>query len=119
MKLKMLMEAIATMEGFYKAGSRAQKNHNPGNLRASSLASGRDQGGYSTFATDDLGWAGLKRQIGLDAGRGKTVSAFIYGYAPQADGNNPSNYLKFVCGKVGCLPETLLSELLADEEAGE
>lgn len=105
------MRAIAKMEGFFIPGTKAARNHNPGNLRASSLATGKDSDGLAIFPDDETGWRALARQITLDAKRGKTIEQFISGYAPKADGNDPNNYLSFVCAQTGMQATDKLSQL--------
>lgn len=105
-----LAEAIAQMEGWNKSGSRAQRNNNPGNLRASSLAIGKDDAGYAIFPSADVGWQALIRQIGLDTARGKTLSQFLKGYAPPSE-NNTSNYIQYVASTLGVSPNTALQDL--------
>lgn len=59
--------AIATAEGFYVTNSRAQRNHNPGNMRAdlTGKSVGVDADGFVQYATDDDGWDNLKKQVSL------------------------------------------------------
>lgn len=58
--------AIASAEGFYKSGSRPQRNHNPGDMTRDLVgrAVGTD-GPFQVYATDADGWADLYRQIEL------------------------------------------------------
>jgi hypothetical protein len=102
--------AIAQMEGYNKAGSRPNRNHNPGNLRASSLPNTKDAGGYCVFPDSETGWAALERQIGLDKNRGLTVEQFVHKYAPPTE-NHTENYIQFVCGRLGVARTTRLAEL--------
>lgn len=57
-------EAIAFAEGFYSAGSRPARNHNPGDMTADLIGKsvGMD-GPFVVYATDDDGWANLEAQI--------------------------------------------------------
>ncbi len=105
-----LAAAIATFEGFFKPGSVAQRNNNPGNLRAGPSAIGTDANGYAIYATPQDGWNDLYRQIGLDASRGLSLSQFIGKYAPPNE-NNTSNYLQFVTGTIGADASTPLASL--------
>lgn len=102
----LIAEAIARMEGFYKPGSLAQRNNNPGNLR--SWGSNPIVNGYAQFPTVEAGWAALRRQVELNIGRGLTLEEFfagkagVYGgYAPSADKNDPANYARFVSSQTG------------------
>ena len=73
--LQDLMNAIARMEGFFNTGNTvAKRNNNPGNLMYAGQrgAIGKDSSGFAIFGSIEDGWAALKRQIELDAGRGHT-----------------------------------------------
>jgi hypothetical protein len=106
-----IAQAIAQMEGFNTAGSIAQRNNNPGNLR--SWGSTPTVDGYASFPTLQDGWNALYSQIGLNIGRGLTLQEFfggkpgVYGgYAPAADANNPTGYAAYVAGQTG-IPQTV------------
>lgn len=101
-----IAQAIATFEGFFKAGTLAQRNNNPGNLRSWGSAPIRD--GYAHFETAEDGWKALYRQIELNISRGLSLSEFfggkagVYpGYAPAADANDPNGYARFVATRTG------------------
>jgi hypothetical protein len=94
-----LMNAIARQEGFNVAGSLAQRNNNPGNLRSGVGQSG-SSGGYAVFATPQDGWNALQNQIEIDSGRGLSLRDFIYKYAPPSE-NNTSAYLTNVVSWLG------------------
>ena len=111
-----IAQAIATMEGFYKAGSIAQRNHNPGNLR--SWGSAPIVNGYAQAPDDATGWSWLYSQINTNIGRGLTLNEFfagkpgVYpGYSPSADGNQPATYAAFVAAQAGIDPNTPLNTL--------
>lgn len=58
--------AIAAAEGFGIVGAIPTRQHNPGNLKTSSVPSiGADTQGHLIFATDADGWLALYRQIAL------------------------------------------------------
>jgi hypothetical protein len=61
-----IAEAIAFAEGFYVAGSRPARNHNPGDMTADLIGKsvGHD-GPFVVYSTDDDGWENLRRQISL------------------------------------------------------
>jgi hypothetical protein len=110
--------AMATFEGFNTAGTLAQRNNNPGNLRAGPGAIGTDATGYAIFATVDAGWAALYNQIQLNINRGLNLLEFfagkpgVYpGYAPAADQNQPERYAAFVASKVGIPSDVPLTDL--------
>ncbi len=70
-----LAEAIATFEGFFRSGSLAARNHNPGNLR--SWGNLPTSGGYAVFPTLGAGWAALRQQIERNIGRGLDLREFL------------------------------------------
>ena len=115
--IEALAIAIATFEGFFIPNSRAQRNMNPGNLRAGPRAIGKDDAGYAIYPSMDAGWADLRRQIERNIGRGVTLLEFftgkpgVYaGYAPAADQNHPLNYARFVADKTGLALDTPLDQ---------
>ena len=111
-----LATAIATFEGFFKTGTVAQRNNNPGNLRSGPGQTGTDAGGYAIFPDPATGWAALDNQVTANINRGLTLQEFIGGkpgvypgYAPSADNNNVASYVSFLSGKLGISPDTVLS----------
>lgn len=100
--IDVFVRAIATMEGFYKSGTLAQKNNNPGNLR--SWAGTETSGGYARFKRPEDGWRALRIQTERNLFiRRLTILEFFQGkrgvypgYAPKADNNNPEGYAEFV-----------------------
>lgn len=122
-----MAEAMAREEGFYVAGSIAEQNKNPGNLRTWGTMP-ISAGGYAKFPTVGAGWEALKRQITINiwgngpkdiyplrASRPMSFREFFAGqrqpdgvverggysgYSPAADKNNPDGYAKFVYGRV-------------------
>jgi hypothetical protein len=107
--------AIATQEGFFVEGSLPQRNNNPGDLRHGNGETHPDNqpDAVGSFATPELGWAALDRQLALDANRGWTVQQLIYSYAPPSDDNDTQAYLNFVCQYVPCQPTDLVTMLLS------
>ena len=78
--------------------NRAQRNHNPGNLRfAGQLeAIGKDEVGMAVFPDDPAGWRALIAQVRLDQERGLNIEQFVHKYAPP-DENDTQAYIAFVC----------------------
>jgi hypothetical protein len=110
--------AIARMEGYNIPGSVAQRNNNPGNLRAAPNCAGKDASGYCIFSGPALGWQDLYRQIQLNINRGLTMNEFfagkpgVYaGYAPSADNNRPYQYAAFVAAQAGVPVDVPLNAL--------
>jgi len=111
-----ISQAIATMEGYFKSGTIAQRNNNPGNLR--SWGSNPVVNGYAVFPTPEAGWQALYQQIGKNIDRGLTLQEFfggkpgIYsGYAPSADANDPRGYAQYVAGQTGISPTIPLNTI--------
>lgn len=109
------------MEGFFKPGSRAARNNNPGNLWD---GSGRiwphlphDDKGFVIFPSLDAGWRALERQVELDAKRGLTLETFLHKYAPATE-NNTENYIRFVAGRVGIPRDVPLRDLFSSDGGG-
>ena len=114
--IRSFAEAIATMEGFYKPGSIAARNNNPGNLRSWGTLPTRD--GYAVFPTAAAGWGALEKQVARNIGRGLTLEEFfggkagVYaGYAPALDRNDPIRYARFVGKRLGVDISTRLDTL--------
>jgi hypothetical protein len=112
---EILARSIATFEGFFKSGSLAQRNNNPGNLRSWGTRPVRD--GYAVFDTPEAGWAALRRQIELNINRGLTLQEFfggkqgVYaGYAPASDENDPAGYAQFVAQRAGIAADVPLAQ---------
>lgn len=104
-----LANAIATFEGFYKPGTIAARNNNPGNLRAGIGQAGVD-GGFAVFNAPADGWNALYHQINLDASRGYTLTDFMSKYAPSSE-NDTVAYTNFVSSVTGIDPNTYLTSL--------
>lgn len=109
-----LAQAIARYEGFYTAGTLAQRNNNPGNLR--SWGSYPVVNGYVQFPDAASGWAALRAQVSKNIGRGLNLYEFFggkpgtyAGYSPSSDGNSPSRYAETVATWLGIRPDKVLS----------
>lgn len=115
-----LAQSIATMEGFFKPNTIAQRNNNPGNLR--SWGANPVKNGYAVFSSAEEGWAALRKQIQLNVNRGLTLEEFfggkpgVYpGYAPSADSNDPANYARFVAGRAGIAVNQPITSFLSEK----
>jgi hypothetical protein len=61
-----IAQAIATAEGFYRAGSRPARNHNPGDVQKDLIGKAIAMDGpFPVYANDADGWANLYAQINL------------------------------------------------------
>jgi hypothetical protein len=148
--IQKLARAIAEKEGFFVTEAqakarkipyptRAQRNANPGNIRAWRDAKRRPypaSGGYVDFVAwaserfpgasrDEMsrraleeGWRILRVLVGqyLDGkytrGQPPTIEEMLRVYAPSADGNDPAGYARFVAAKLGLRPNQRLLDLV-------
>jgi hypothetical protein len=145
-----LARAIAEKEGFFVTETqtkarkipyptRAQRNANPGNIRAWRDAKRRPyptSGGYVDFVAWaaerfpgasreetsrralEEGWRILRVLVGhyLDGrytgGQPPTIEEMFRVYAPAADGNDAAGYARFVAAKLGVRPDQRLLDLV-------
>lgn len=148
--IQKLARAIAEKEGFFVTEAqakarkipyptRAQRNANPGNIRAWRDAKRRlypMSGGYVDFVTWaserfpgasreetsrralEEGWRILRVLAGqyLDGrytgGQAPTIEEMFRVYALAADGNDPAGYARFVAGRLGVSPNQPLIDLV-------
>lgn len=97
-----LASAIATQEGFFKTGSRPERNNNPGDLRAAPwLQHPVIEDHFWLASSRAAGVAGLYHQIALCIARGESLRQLISIWAPEADHNDTTAYLKNVATWVG------------------
>lgn len=119
-----LLKAIATEEGFYLEGSRAQRNNNPGNLdwgpfsesngatRIEVIPDGYDeQPRFAYFPTVEIGFAALQALLSGPDYNGLSLEQAIHKYAPASE-NNTLLYIQHVCAWCECLPTTPISTLM-------
>lgn len=111
-KTDILARQIATLEGYKKTGTIADRQRNPGNLRyVGQKGATKGTKGFAVFPTHEAGWEALRSQITRDALRGKTLQQFIYGYAPPKE-NNTASYLRNVVKALGATPTSKLLQVL-------
>ena len=112
--VKRLMEEIATFEGFYKEGTLAQRNNNPGNLKYvtwSTTKIGLDQSNFATYATAEDGWNDLETFLRKRIEGEDTLDTLMSVYAPPRD-NDTENYLQFLSNELGIPRNIKLKYLL-------
>ena len=116
-RINLLVDIIQEFEGFY-AGSRAQVNNNPCNLRWSAYQTGK-LAGFAYFDTYQQGREACRHQITIAAdGRSRvytpdmTLLEFFNVYAPSSDNNQPSVYYAYVIEHTGFPAEMPISALL-------
>lgn len=101
---------------------RPWRNSNPGDLRVRHMAppwpgqgsiddpEGTSGGPFAIFATRAEGWAalGLWLLLAHDEWGWQTVEKMIAAFAPPVE-NNTNAYINLVCGKLRCLPSTVVN----------
>jgi hypothetical protein len=106
--------AIATAEGWFVSGSKAQRNNNPGNLTNPS-------GGFMQYATVMDGWNALYAQVELMFSGGSahynpsmTIQQVANAYAPDspANPNQAENWANNVATFLGVSTDTTLQQLM-------
>lgn len=114
-----LSYAIAIAEGFFKAGSRSARNHNPGDLETDVTGKGIGfDGAYVIYGSDSDGWDALNHQVALMFGGSHiytpsmTISQVAYAYADGAhDPEGAAAWASNVASQLGVSIDTKLSEL--------
>ncbi len=109
-----LLQAIARMEGFYKANSRAARNNNPGNIEAGKFATahgarGRDRR-FACFPDVATGFAAM-RALFQSAYRGLTLAQALTRWAPPKE-NDTARYITLVCEWTGLNAEDVIDSHL-------
>lgn len=111
--LEKLCSAIARQEGWFAAGSRPQRNNNPGNARkAPWLDKYNVDSGYWKATSAAEGIAGLYYLVALYVARGSTLRQLLAKWAPAADGNSEPVYLANVVKWTGLDPDKPLNTYL-------
>lgn len=92
--MKTLLEAMATMEGFYKEGTLAQRRNNPLNIEEGPWtqehgALPSDGNRFAAFSNFELGFA-VARQLLQDDYLGLLIPAVIAKWAPPSENNDTS-----------------------------
>jgi len=79
-------QAIALVEGWRDPASLVRREHNPGAL-AFAGQEGATCGirGFARFASDELGWRALRKDLELKIARGMTVEAIARARAGRTD----------------------------------
>ena len=122
-RIEKFCQAVKEHEGWYP-GSRAFRNHNPGNFRCSALMTDlgaiRCDDNFSVFADDASGWNALVQFVTyackneLRAYKDKTIYGFFEVYAPSGDNNTPRRYAEIVAAAVGVSPDSKMAALLEE-----
>jgi hypothetical protein len=124
-KVERLMLAMAEHEGWLTpgqtttaGGSRAYRNHNPGNLRHSPFQNGTIDN-FAYFRNDFIGWMAFywdllqksKGNTSTGLGPKSTLKDLIFVWAPPSDNNDTERYLSFVEEKSGIKRTETLREI--------
>jgi len=108
-------KAIAAAEGFYAPGSRAARNHNPGNMTKdlTGKAIGRD-GLFVVYANDQDGWENLQAQVRLAFGGSLIYNSAmsILEFAKRYTATEQLAWANNVAANLGVNINTKLSELV-------
>lgn len=138
-----ILEAIAREEGFYAAGSLAQRQNNPGNIEDGLFARSHGalaretiyspdfatsdtpkMGGsnyvresrFAVFPTAEVGFAAMKALLSGPLYSNLTVAEAIAKWAPETE-NDTARYISNVCQWCECQPTDMMSDLLNKEPA--
>lgn len=116
-----LLRAMAKQEGFFKHGTRPQRNNNPGNLNYTDFtrkhgAIKDDGDGYAVFQTTEAGWAAMQALFTIPKYKGKTLRAAITTYCPPKGDprgdNNTEIYIRNVREWTGLTEDTIIDDHL-------
>jgi hypothetical protein len=112
--MTLLLEAMARQEGFFALGSRARRNHNPGNIEYGKFARAHgalgSDGRFAKFADDASGFRAMRGLL-LSAYQGMTIAAALNKYAPPVE-NDTSTYLQHVLLWTGLSGEDIIDQHL-------
>jgi hypothetical protein len=105
--IEALADAIMNFEGWH-AGSRSNRNRNPGNLRDSAAKVAEDPDGYAVFPDLPTGYRALLDDITAKVtghnthglGPASTLADFFRIYAPSGDRNDPDTYARHVASEL-------------------
>lgn len=114
------LEAVARMEGFYRVGTRPQRNNNPGDIEYGRFAIAHGathaDGRYAVFPTPEAGFSAMRALFQAPSYKGKTVAEAIHRWAPPEE-NDTAQYVLSVCRWSGCKPSDTIDDLLGEPHA--
>jgi uncharacterized membrane protein (DUF485 family) len=109
-----LSKAIAQAEGFYVPGSRPARNHNPGDMTKDLIGKsiGKD-GAFVVYATDEDGFANLRKQLSLVWGGSAYYNPFmtIAQFASVWTATEADSWATNVANALGVSTDTQLDQL--------
>lgn len=120
--IQLFAEGIALAEGFFVAGSRAARNHNPGNLTVDTTGTAVSKDGmFVVYANDNDGWDALRKQVELiltDASRfynsKMTLRQIGQIYASTSTPTDQLNWAINVASKLGIDIDTPVATLITE-----
>ena len=111
------LEAVAREEGFYIAGTRPQRNNNPGDIEFGKFtqAHGATAGDprFAIFPDHDSGFAAMRSLFQSGGYKGLTVSQALNRWAPPVE-NQTNVYITNVCTWTGLTADTVIDDLVND-----
>lgn len=118
--IDLFANAIAVAEGYFVSDSRAQRNHNPGNLTVDTTGTsiGRD-GMFIVYGSATDGWDALKKQVSLiltNASQIYNSEMTIYEIAQRYTTTEQLAWAQNVARTLGISPDTKISALLSSAE---
>lgn len=100
--------AISQIEGYNVAGSLAQRNNNPGNIRyVGQTGAVQGAGGFAAYPSPEAGQQALLDWVNSHSNL--TLTQALNVYAPPSDNNDTANYINFVSSQTGIDPNEVLS----------
>lgn len=111
--MMIFLAAVAREEGFYKPGSRPNRNNNPGDLefRGWEILYGGKKGNdprFAVFSSTADGFHALQHLFTFNDYFGKTLEEVFNVYAPPSE-NETNLYFANVCLWTGLKPSTILT----------
>ena len=120
-----VLQAMSEMEGFGVPGAIPTICNNPLDLiycdEAIHFGATGNYKGFAQFLNVTIGWEAARRWLSVQAHfdatgnliggyMGATLQQVINRFAPGSQkGNDPAEYISFVCGKTGLTPQTVLT----------
>lgn len=88
--------AVATLEGYFKQGTRPNRNNNPEDLEITGDL-GKD-GPFAVFSSPSAGWQAMLSDLEAKVHKypNATILDITNRMAPSSDGNNPNSYANSV-----------------------
>ena len=112
-----IASAIARAEGYFIAGSRPQRNHNPGNLTRDLIGKGVGKDGmFVVYASSEDGWSALETQVRMMLNNTSNVYRSDMTIAQMAAAyttTQQAEWARNVSRALNASPDTKLNEITA------